>query len=384
MPDTIQFHNGNQIVHRYDASGRRLSTRYATIYFQLAQPLNQGEVVYGIDVCYEDNVSIVGNDYVGNIEYYTARYFDYDLSEVPVESHLANKVYFDQGYIQGFRLVHSTPRYYYFRHDQLGNIREVWAAAYIRYGQTKPAATVQRIQYYPSGLPWKNNDTYSPIGQNRKYNGKEFVEMHGLDEYDSQAKWYYPAIMRTSTMDPLAEKYYDISPYAWCGNNPVKFVDPDGRKIIIKGTKEYCNKVKGDLKQLSKDHPEIQGNIQKLIKSPHKHKIKMPNDKNGFNDITYDDQKTQSKQGSTIDYNPDNELTKSGEKRTPRVGLAHELQHAIDLDEGKLDTKTKTETGVPIAEIDAINTENKVRVKTGDIKRTTYAGKKISRIWLDN
>ena len=46
-----------------------------------------------------------------------------------------------------------------------------------------------------------------------KYNGKEFVEMHGLDEYDSQARWYYPAIMRTTTMDPLCEKYYSTSPY---------------------------------------------------------------------------------------------------------------------------------------------------------------------------
>jgi hypothetical protein len=49
-----------------------------------------------------------------------------------------------------------------------------------------------------------------------------------LDEYDSDARWYYPAIMRTTTPDPLAEKYYDISPYAWCANNPVRFVDPDG------------------------------------------------------------------------------------------------------------------------------------------------------------
>lgn len=32
-------------------------------------------------------------------------------------------------------------------------------------------------------------------------------------------------------MDPLAEKYYDVSPYAWCGNNPVKFVDPDGKEL---------------------------------------------------------------------------------------------------------------------------------------------------------
>lgn len=57
--------------------------------------------------------------------------------------------------------------------------------------------------------------------------------MHGLDEYDSEARWYYPAIMRTTTMDPLCEKYYSISPYAWCGNNPVNLVDPDGRDVAI-------------------------------------------------------------------------------------------------------------------------------------------------------
>jgi RHS repeat-associated protein len=318
LPDTIQFHNGNQIVHRYDASGRRLSTRYATIYFQLAQPLNQGEVVYGIDVCYEDNVTIAGNDYVGNIEYYTFRYFDYDLSEVPVESHLANKVYFDQGYIQGFRLVHSTPRYYYFRHDQLGNIREVWAAAYIRYGQTKPAATVQRIQYYPSGLPWKNNDTYSPIGQNRKYNGKEFVEMHGLNEYDSEARWYYPAIMRTTTMDPLAEKYYSISPYAWCGNNPVKFVDPDGRKI------KFANNISAEFKSQFSTTVKFMRDkgTDGLISSIHKDKgtiyIAEGNGKSYF------DRKT-----NTIYWDPGlGVLTTNGTIISPATVLNHEADHA--------------------------------------------------------
>lgn len=29
-------------------------------------------------------------------------------------------------------------------------------------------------------------------------------------------------------MDPLAEKYYSISPYAYCAGNPVNIVDPDG------------------------------------------------------------------------------------------------------------------------------------------------------------
>ena len=100
-------------------------------------------------------------------------------------------------------------------------------------GTTHPAATVQRTEYYPSGLPWQSNSGDNPGSQPYKYGGKEFVEMHGLDEYDSDARWYYPAIMRTTTPDPLAEMYYDISPYAWCANNPVRFVDPDGREIIF-------------------------------------------------------------------------------------------------------------------------------------------------------
>ncbi len=30
-------------------------------------------------------------------------------------------------------------------------------------------------------------------------------------------------------IDPMAEKYYGISPYAYCAGNPVNYVDPDGR-----------------------------------------------------------------------------------------------------------------------------------------------------------
>lgn len=38
------------------------------------------------------------------------------------------------------------------------------------------------------------------------------------------------------SVDPLCEKYYWISPYAYCMNNPVKYVDPDGRDGMVTGT----------------------------------------------------------------------------------------------------------------------------------------------------
>ena len=82
------------------------------------------------------------------------------------------------------------------------------------------------MQYYPFGLPYEAH--YQPEEQPYKYGGKEFIELHGYDSYDFDARMYYPALCRFTTMDPLCEKYYSISPYAYCNNNPVKYVDPDG------------------------------------------------------------------------------------------------------------------------------------------------------------
>ena len=51
--------------------------------------------------------------------------------------------------------------------------------------------------------------------------------MHGLNTYDYGARQYNPVTGRRDRMDPLSEKYYSISPYAYCMNNPVRFVDPN-------------------------------------------------------------------------------------------------------------------------------------------------------------
>ena len=56
---------------------------------------------------------------------------------------------------------------------------------------------------------------------------------HGLDLCDFLARQYDPATGLFTTMDPLCEKYYHISPYAYCAGNPVNAVDPDGKDWYI-------------------------------------------------------------------------------------------------------------------------------------------------------
>jgi len=52
--------------------------------------------------------------------------------------------------------------------------------------------------------------------------------MHGLNLYDYHARQHDATIGQFTSMDPLCEKYYHISPYAYCAGNPIKYVDPDG------------------------------------------------------------------------------------------------------------------------------------------------------------
>ena len=57
--------------------------------------------------------------------------------------------------------------------------------------------------------------------------------MYGLNTYDQGARQFGSIIPRTTTQDPLAEKYYETSPYAQWGNNPVRYIDVNGDSISV-------------------------------------------------------------------------------------------------------------------------------------------------------
>ena len=86
-------------------------------------------------------------------------------------------------------------------------------------------AIQQANHYYPFGGMFAETN---PADQPYKFGGKEFDEENGLDLYDFHARQMEPMLGRFTTMDPLAEKYYAMSPYGYTGNNPMRFVDPTG------------------------------------------------------------------------------------------------------------------------------------------------------------
>ncbi len=73
-----------------------------------------------------------------------------------------------------------------------------------------------------------------------KFGAKELQDELDLNMYDFGARFYDPASPRWWQIDPMAEKYYNLSPYNYTANNPVYFVDKEGKWIDISGlSKEH-------------------------------------------------------------------------------------------------------------------------------------------------
>ncbi|HBI57911.1 MAG TPA: hypothetical protein DDY12_02485 [Porphyromonadaceae bacterium] len=136
------------------------------------------------------------------------------------------------GYIKGG--VHHT-----FLHDYQGNVAAVVAGD----------SLVQRTSYYPYGLPHANahGATTNPY----KYSGKEFDTFGGTDLYDFHARYHAPSTGRFMTVDPLIGKMPGMSPYIYCGGNPINYIDPYGLTVWStsdqEAIREFIEQVKRNL-----------------------------------------------------------------------------------------------------------------------------------------
>ncbi|WP_309434795.1 RHS repeat-associated core domain-containing protein [Chryseobacterium sp.] len=119
-------------------------------------------------------------------------------------------------------------RYIYQYKDHLGNARVSFAK-----NSEGALEVTDTNNYYPFGLNHiEGMFSTSNFGgyYSYKYNGKELQES-GM--YDYGARFYMPDIGRWGVIDPLAETDRRWTPYRYAYNNPIRFIDPDGRNEDI-------------------------------------------------------------------------------------------------------------------------------------------------------
>ena len=116
----------------------------------------------------------------------------------------------------------SSDGIYYYHPNHLGSTC---------YVTDENASVVQGFLYAPFGEI--TNEYNSSFGNNvlpkYSFNAKELDEETGMYYYE--ARYMAPPVF--ISRDRLFEKYPFMSPYAYCMNNPIKYIDPSGDSIIM-------------------------------------------------------------------------------------------------------------------------------------------------------
>ena len=149
----------------------------------------------------------------------------------------------------------ASPEYLFFLRDHLGSTRVV---------ARSNGKAVQVNHYYPYGMAYASgrmsgNAEAHPVtgeggnvidgdleiggetggmelarpgaSQPYRFLGNELYTSNSLGLYDFSARMYDPALGRFLSVDPMAEGYRHLSPYAYCAGNPVVYADKDGQVI---------------------------------------------------------------------------------------------------------------------------------------------------------
>lgn len=387
-PVRIQFANGNVTKYVYSAEGVKLRVIHYTAMPNISvadgetHELTKAETqsVDSIDYLLGGNLVVkngridkylFGEGYcqaqIPSITWTKPRFF-FPIDDKPItkEQEEKNKEMLETwNALYNARNVADEFSFYYYNKDHLGNNREVIN----NYGGIR-----QVVNYYPFGTPYCDATSSLYAGQQPyKYNSKEFDTTHGLNTNDYGARQYNSILPSWDRLDPLCEKYYSISPYAYCHDNPVILIDPDGKKIVFaKGTtQEFKNQYTQFVKYLF-DH-DAGTIIMDLEKRPETVYLKENVNENNY------------VLKNQIFWNPQIGLiTTMGKILSPSILLAHEFGHMLeklkkpqkydkDNNTEDLDYQTKEEKR-NILEVETPIARKCEEIPTDELSRTDHCG----------
>ncbi|TXF89335.1 RHS repeat-associated core domain-containing protein [Neolewinella aurantiaca] len=230
---------------------------------------------------------------------------------------------------EGRAVLEGTWKYEYVLRDHLGNTRVVFRPG------TGTSLSVQSTHaYYPFGMENAAIGTGSS-GFDYKYNGKELVD--GLGLYDYGARYYDPSIGRWGQIDPSAEQYLSHSPYNYTLNNPILYIDPDGRKVEYGDNVSKSDKkeFKQRVKSLRKQSKTFKAMWKDLKKSKNTHTIKFTDKGSSSNTIDNREAYVSDGNGNTTTTVNLNQTSLEGEEVGNNIVIGHEVGHAWRADQGK-------------------------------------------------
>ena len=273
LPIMITFTDGSTTRYTYDAAGRKLRVEHKVMTGGVFNPGQ--ELLDDAGVLDEPGVEMPAPDFPGlngpaavmmpqemeqaaapaisdaeeasgsqkrprSTDDAPAEYLPYELTVTDYcgnfiyENGKLSRILFDGGFITfpdtmvnevTIANIHK-PQYHFYFTDHLGNIRVV----------TDAQGNVEQVNnYYPyGGLMASSSTIANPVSQANvaanqpnRYNGKELDRKNGLDWLDYGAR-HFAGHGQWTSLDPLAEKYYEWSPYVYCVGNPMRYIDPNG------------------------------------------------------------------------------------------------------------------------------------------------------------
>jgi RHS repeat-associated protein len=222
----------------------------------------------------------------------------------------------------------------------------------------------------------------------------------GVGYIDFGARQYSPTLSRWLVPDPMGEKYYDISPYAYCAGNPVNLVDPTGEflyigdylffqgrlfdqtgeLIDIKELDEFTLDAFNALAEINTTAvgrelvDELQySDFTFIIRPAEFSQFKRDNTQGSVGNLIQQSREDQVVgSGGTIFWNSEGSplFTQKGLLINATTDLAHEMFHGMDANHGVLDNRLYKR--IKKDEWQAVYNENRLRKELGLPLRTYY------------